>query len=164
MKQKLKKVDNSEAQLVLDAVRRIVKSLRSFSKSTEKELGLGTAQIYVLEKLVELGRPLSINELAEATLTHQSSVSVVISKLVNRKLVERTVCEDDSRSVKISISKQGAYLLSKSPKSIQERLVHGLAQMTSKERNGLVEGLQALIQKAGLQGEDAVMLMEDDSK
>ncbi|MNT08029.1 MarR family protein [compost metagenome] len=164
MDRKLIKENMPEAQVVLDAVRRIVKSLRSFSKYTEKEFGLSTAQIYVLEKLVEVGRPLSVNELAEATLTHQSSASVVISKLVNRKLVDRTIREDDSRSVKLSISKQGAYLLSKSPKSIQERLVVGLGQMSPKERKGLVDGLQSLIQKAGLQSEDATMLLEDDDK
>lgn len=154
----------SEAQLVLDAIRRIVRALRAFSKSTEKELGLSTAQIYVLQKLLDSKTPLSVNELAEATFTHQSSVSVVITKLVDRRLITRATNENDSRSIKLSITDQGKYLLGKSPTSIQERLTSALAKMSRKEREGLVEGLRVLIEKAGMQDDEAPMLMEDDSK
>lgn len=151
----------SESQIILDAIRRIVRALRTFSKSTERDFGLSTAQIYVLQKLTASSHPLSVNELAEATLTHQSSVSVVVSKLVERKLIARTVDQNDSRSVKLSITEQGQYLLSKSPTSIQERLTNALAKMTPKEREGLVEGLKALVNKAGMKDDDAPMLMED---
>jgi DNA-binding MarR family transcriptional regulator len=152
----------SESQLVLDAIRRIVRALRNFSKSTEKDIGLSTAQIYVLQKLKESNRPLTVNELAEATLTHQSSVSVVVSKLVHRKLIDRAADKQDSRSVRLSITGEGKYLLGKSPTSIQERLTKALAKMTAKERKGLVEGLQALILNAGMQDEEAPMLLEDE--
>jgi DNA-binding MarR family transcriptional regulator len=162
MNQRPTKKDVSETQLFLDALRRIVRSLRNFSKFTEKEYGLSTAQIYVLQKLVEAITPLSINELATATLTHQSSVSVVVSKLVDRKLVERITNKDDSRSVKLTISKQGEYLLSKSPTSMQERLMRGLGKMTTEQRHGLVLGLQALLKNAGLEDEKAGMLFEED--
>ncbi len=161
MNKKLQKKYDSESKQVLDSIRRIVRSVRNFSKFTEKELGLSTAQIYVLQKLKESGKPLSVNELAEATLTHQSSVSVVVSKLVNRNFVERNADASDSRSVRLVLSKQGEYLLSKSPESMQQRLMNGLARMSVQERNGLVSGLKSLIQNAGLQDEEASMLMED---
>lgn len=151
----------SDSQLVLDAIRRIVRVLRNFSKATERDFGLSTAQIYVLQKLLESKKALTVNELAEATLTHQSSVSVVVSKLVGRKLIERTQDKIDSRSVRLSITAEGKYLLSKSPSSVQERLTQALSKMTSRERKGLVEGLQALIEKAGMQEDEASMLMED---
>ncbi|MBS1958493.1 MAG: MarR family transcriptional regulator [Bdellovibrionales bacterium] len=128
----------------------------------EKSVGLSTAQIFVLQKLAERKKPLSVNELAELTMTHQSSVSVVISKLVQRRLVDRIVSETDNRSIGVMISKQGEYLLSKSPPSVQELLVKALDQLTKRERDGLVTGFQALLQKAGLEAEDAPMLMEDD--
>lgn len=151
----------SESQIILDAIRRIVRSLHRSSKHMERNVGLSTAQIFVLQKLSESKKPLSINELAEATLTHQSSVSVVVSKLVQRQLIDRLVNEADSRSVELRISKQGQYLLSKSPPSIQELLMKGLDKFEQKERRFLAKGLQALIQKSGLENEEAPMLMED---
>ena len=60
----------SDSQLVLDSIRRIVRVLRNFLKSTEKDFGLSTAQICILQKLLEAKRSLTMNELAEATLTH----------------------------------------------------------------------------------------------
>jgi DNA-binding MarR family transcriptional regulator len=154
----------SESQKVLDAIRRIVRELRTFSKATEKEFGLSSAQIYVLQKLVEAKTPLSVNELAEATLTHQSSVSVVVSKLAARKLLERTADPQDSRSVRLAVTKQGEYLFGKSPISIQERITKSLSEMTPTQRKGLVEGLHALIQNAGMDDDEAPMLMEEDAK
>lgn len=156
-----KKIE-SDSQIVLDSIRRIVRTLRLSSKSTEKSLGLSTAQIFVLQKLAASKDPLSINELATATLTHQSSVSVVVSKLVHRNLIERMVSEIDSRSVKLKISAQGEYLLSKSPPSFQERLMSGLEQLTVSERSGLVTGLQAMILKSGMAEETPSMMLEED--
>ena len=62
-------------QNILDSIRRIVHGLRVSSKIAEKELGISGAQLFILQKLSQSNR-LSINELAERTLTHQSSVSV----------------------------------------------------------------------------------------
>ena len=63
--------------------------LRVASRAAERDVGLGAAQLFVLHKLEEAPR-LSLNELAERTRTHQSSVSVVVRRLVNRGLVART--------------------------------------------------------------------------
>ena len=72
---------------VLDAMRRIVQALRESSRWAERHVGLSGAQLFVLQTLAETPG-LSVNELAERTHTHQSSVSVVVSRLAAR-LVER---------------------------------------------------------------------------
>src|SRR5690242_2450699 len=99
MKKSLNPTVKADTQSILDAIRKIVKSLREASKSTEKRMGLSAAQLFVLQKIAESDKPLSINELAERTLTHQSSVSVVVTKLVNHKLVERLPSKLDARAV-----------------------------------------------------------------
>lgn len=157
------RLNDSHFQIVLDSIRRIFRTIRLSSKSSEKTLGLSSAQIFVLQKLAETSTGISINELALATLTHQSSVSAVVSKLIDRKLVDRTISKTDSRISELRISKQGEYLLSKSPPSIQEQLIKGMTQMSKEELDGLVRGLQALIQKADMADEEPTMLFEDES-
>lgn len=152
---------NSDSQIVLDGIRRIVKELRTFSKTTERDIGLSTAQIYVLQTLKDVSKPVTISELAAASHTHQSSVSVVVSKLVTRKLIEKTQDQNDLRFHKLKITSEGKYLLSKSPVSIQERLTKAVSAMSPSERKGLVSGIQALLEHSGIQNEDAPMLMED---
>src|ERR671938_1731164 len=67
----------------LDAIRRLVRGLRLAARASEREAGLSAAQLFVLQQLAESPAE-SINELAARTLTHQSSVSVVVRRLVER--------------------------------------------------------------------------------
>src|SRR4051812_40175859 len=86
----------SETRAILDAVRRIVRTLHESSRASEKSLGLTAAQLFVLHKLSD-APGLSLNALAAQTHTHQSSVSTVVSRLVERGLVLRTPAADDAR-------------------------------------------------------------------
>ncbi|HWB54702.1 MAG TPA: helix-turn-helix domain-containing protein, partial [Tepidisphaeraceae bacterium] len=80
-----RKVDR--VQQILDEIRRLVRFLRVSARAAEKYLGISGAQLFILQTLDQSDGPLSVNELAERTRTHQSSVSVVVQKLVNQKLV-----------------------------------------------------------------------------
>jgi len=71
---------------VVDAIRAIIQSLRISGRAVEQQLGISSAQLYILQELAE--RPAqSINDLAYNTFTHQSSVSMVVSRLVDHDLV-----------------------------------------------------------------------------
>src|SRR4051812_6915818 len=85
---------NRDARSVLDSIRRIVRALRVSSRRAELNVGLSGAQLFVLQKLAEGGR-LSVNELAAKTLTHQSSVSVVVQRLSARGLVSSSRSAQD---------------------------------------------------------------------
>jgi hypothetical protein len=68
-----------DVRALLDAIRRIVQSLHASSRDSQSTTGLSTAQLFVL-RTVEGSGGLSINDLAARTFTHQSSVSVVVSR------------------------------------------------------------------------------------
>src|SRR5690242_7260670 len=77
-----------DVRSILDSIRRIVRTIRVASRASEKQLGLTGAQLFVLHHLAETPA-MSMNDLAERTRTHQSSVSVVVQRLVDRGLVVR---------------------------------------------------------------------------
>src|SRR3954468_13732349 len=87
-------VAEPELTQALDAIRRIISVLRRSSRRAETEVGLGAAQLFVLQQLAAAPAG-SINELAERTYTHQSSVSVVVRRLVKDGLVERQPASAD---------------------------------------------------------------------
>jgi DNA-binding MarR family transcriptional regulator len=161
MKQAADSTVQAESQIVLDAIRKMVRSLREASKQAEKTLGLSAAQLFVLNKLAESDKPLSINDLAQKTLTHQSSVSVVVTKLVKQNLVVRMTSPTDKRAVALQLSTKGEEVIRGAPQVIQQRLVEGISSLTPQERHGLVKGLQALIEKSGLQKEEPALFFED---
>src|SRR5437764_14964436 len=76
-------------RVVLDCVRRIVRELRESSREAERKVGVSGAQLFVLQQIAA-GQARSVTELAERTLTHQSSVSVVVQRLAAAGLIARS--------------------------------------------------------------------------
>jgi DNA-binding MarR family transcriptional regulator len=148
------------ARQVLDAIRRIVRELRESSRATERSMGLSTAQVFVLNRLA--GAPaLSLNELAARTLTHQSSVSVVVTKLVERGLVTRTASAADARRVEIALTKPGRALLLRAPRAApQDRLIAGLELIGAAQRRGLAASLGRLVDAMALSDQRPEMFFE----
>ena len=148
-------------RVVLDGIRRIVQALRASSRVTEKKLGLSAAQLFVLLKLS--GRQgLSINELAARTLTHQSSVSVVVTRLVEQGLVARRRSTADGRRVELSLTRRGRAVLSKAPAAAQDRLIEAIESMPRADRRALARSLDRLSRALFVEGHPT-MLFEDDA-
>ncbi len=149
-----------ETQLILDSVRRIVRSLRVSSRALEKSRGLTAAQLFVLQKLGPK-EPVSVNELARRTFTHQSSVSAVVTKLVERGLVTRKPSKDDARRMDITVTDAALSLLRSAPEPIQDRLVAGIAALGKAERAALARHLSAVVEMAGLADAEPPLFLED---
>lgn len=144
----------------LNALRKIVRALRVSARATEKELGISGAQLFVLQQLAEKPAD-SINDLAERTLTHQSSVSVVVARLAEQGLVLREASRQDARRSEIALTPAGRALLERSGPTLQVRLAEGLAQLPEEQRHQLVEGLDAWLRATGIDKEEATLFFED---
>jgi DNA-binding MarR family transcriptional regulator len=141
------------ARAVMDDLRRIVQHLRVSSRRAEQRLGISGAQLFVLSKLAAAWpKSLSVNELAEQTLTHQSSVSVVVARLVERGLVKRVRSSVDRRRLELTLTAAARKLLKKAPQAAQERLIAALASMSRGEQAQLAALMQRFV--AALGGEE----------
>jgi len=148
----------SDAKRVLDAMRRIVRELREASRTAESDMGLSAAQLFVLHQLGEGGQA-SINELAQRTFTHQSSVSAVVSRLEQLTFVQRRPDPVDRRSVNVSLTPAGTEILAKAPEPVQERLVGVVTNMPHVQRAQLANLLEEFSLR--LTNEEAPMFFED---
>jgi DNA-binding MarR family transcriptional regulator len=144
---------------VLDSIRRIVRALRESSRKTERSIGLGAAQLFVLQRLAG-APPLSINELADRTLTHQSSVSVVVSRLVRAGLVARTRAAADGRRVEITLTPAGRARLERAPAAAQDRLIGALGLLGEAPRKELARHLGRLVEAMALPPHHPPMFFE----
>ncbi len=150
-----------DTRAVLDAIRKIVRALRVASRAAEKSAGLSGAQLFVLQKLVD-GRAMSVNELAARTLTHQSSVSVVVQRLVDRGMIRRSPSDFDRRRVELALTAAGRKAIGKSCDLAQDRLIHALRETPARQRAKLAAFLDSLIERAGFSSELAPLFFEDD--
>jgi DNA-binding MarR family transcriptional regulator len=152
-----------ETQAVLEGIRRIVHALRESSRRAERDVGLSGAQLFILQTL-EQSPAISINELASMTHTHQSSVSTVVSRLVDRGLVKRTRSGSDRRRVVLSLSPSGARLAGRSPDLPQDRLVRGVATLPAAQRRVLAAALSELAAVMHGDRTPAVMFFEEGTR
>ena len=118
-----------------------------------------TAQLFVLRHLAE-SQPLSLGEIADRTLTRQSTVSVVVARLVTHGLVRRDRAADDRRRLELSLTPAGRRLLSRAPEPTTGRLLAALDELTSDQLRSLSTGLDALIGTLGVESRAAGMLFE----
>jgi DNA-binding MarR family transcriptional regulator len=140
--------DEGTVALVFNSLRRLVHSMHNASRDTERRLGVTGAQLFVLTQL-RATPSLSINALAERTMTHQSTVSVVVRRLVRRKLVKKVRAADDARRVELTLTPAGLALLRRAPEAMQTRLARAIQEIDETERGVLADGLQQLVHAMG---------------
>ena len=150
-------------QAALDAIRRIVQSLRESSRWSERYVGLSGAQLFVLQKLAD-APGISINDLAARTHTHQSSVSTVVTRLVQSGLVRRAPSGSDGRSVTLSLSARGRRVAERAPDVPQERLINAIEQLTATRRRQLAAALTEVAKGMNAVEHAPVMFFEDHSR
>jgi DNA-binding MarR family transcriptional regulator len=146
-----------DVRRIMDALRRLVRSLRVFSRQAEAHTGLSAAQLFAEHQ------PLSVNELAERTFTHQSSVSVVVTRLVEQGLVRRMPSPRDRRRMELSLEPAGRTALRRVPRSVQDRLIAGMQAMPASRRRELAHLLETLVESAGLHEAPAGLFFEHDT-
>jgi DNA-binding MarR family transcriptional regulator len=154
--------DPSDITVVLDSVRILLRSIRLNNVDVERELGLSLAQLFVMQQLLRHDGS-SVNDLAELTRTHQSSVSVVVRKLAERGFVEKRVSANDGRRAELSLTPAGRELLARSPATVQARLEDGLNQIGATRTRALAESLAEWLRRCGLHDAAPPMFFEDDT-
>jgi DNA-binding MarR family transcriptional regulator len=148
---------------ILDALRRVVRELRLSARGAERDAGISGAQLFVLQ-ILSRERATSLNDLALRTLTDQSSVSVVVRRLVDRRLVTRKASRDDARRVELGLTAAGRRMLARCPEPTQERLFEGLRRMSAAELSSLTRGLGALVREMGIGDEAPSMFFEESAE
>jgi DNA-binding MarR family transcriptional regulator len=146
----------------VDGLRRIVRTLHHAHRKAEQRWDLSAAQLLVLQRLSEADT-LSVNELADRTFTHQSTVSVVVTRLVKRRLVRRQRADDDLRRAELALTPQGRVLLHRAMTSAQMRLIDAVDAMPTAQLRTLGSCLQRLVEALGAAGAPAGMFFEDEA-
>lgn len=145
----------------MNAIRSVVRALRLNTRRIEARLGISLAQLFVLQQLAEKPAD-SLNELAERTATHQSSVSVVVRRLVDRGLVTRVAATSDRRRVQIALTTDGKALLRNAPRTVQNDLITGMSRMSVEQQSALAELLETWVLAAGIDLASPPMIFEDE--
>jgi DNA-binding MarR family transcriptional regulator len=142
-----------------DGLRRIVQALRLSTLAIERRHGVSGAQLFVLQQLDERDG-LSLAEIAERTRTDPSSVSVVVARLTQKRLLSTKRADDDRRRAEVTLTSRGRQLLHKAPEPAQSRLVRALESLPSRETAVLGRALDQLARSLGASAGAPTMFFE----
>jgi DNA-binding MarR family transcriptional regulator len=140
----------------------LVRALRVSSRDAEQAVGLSGAQLFVLQCLARQS-PCSVNELAARTATDQSSVSVVVSKLVEGGSIKRVTSSIDRRRAELSLTAKGKALLSNAPEAVQDRLLTALQELRPSELAQLSRLLGKVLSLSNVDTTSVSLFFEDRS-
>jgi MarR family transcriptional regulator, lower aerobic nicotinate degradation pathway regulator len=152
-----------DSQRVLDSIRRLVRLLRLSDRVAQTEYGLSAAQLFVLRELTKTPA-LSLSDLAERTSTDQSSVSVVVSRLVQNGHVSRDRDSRDARRLVLNLTKSGRAIIQKAPKAAQEHVLEALERLPPAERKRFADTFVRLIEELGMEKGTVPMMFEDEHR
>jgi DNA-binding MarR family transcriptional regulator len=129
-------------QAILDAFRHIVPALRAGSDARHAP-GITSAQLFALQQIA--AHPdASVNDIAARTFTHQSSVSVVIRRLVHARLVAKVAARDDRRRTRLAITARGRRVLARVPHTVQTDLVAAVSSLTAADRRTMARLMMSI--------------------
>ncbi len=148
------------AGTAMNGLRRIVRAMRVGDAGAEASVGISSAQLFAL-RAIDAEPDGSLRDLAERTLTSQSTVSEVVSRLAARGLITRVTAADDARRIELRVSARGRHVLEQAPATIQERPAAGFSILPLARQRTLVTGIEAWIVAAGLSDVPAAMFFEE---
>ncbi|MBO6556170.1 MAG: MarR family transcriptional regulator [Pseudomonadales bacterium] len=126
---------------VLVSLRRITRAIDLQSKKLEKQTGLTTSQLLVMDAIHKLGNP-SPSAIAREVVLSQATVTSLLDRLVKRELVERHKNLQDKRQVSITLTDKGNARLEDAPELLQAGFLREFRKLPDWQRSSLIAGLQ----------------------
>ena len=156
---KANRANQADVARAINALRRMVRGLRAAAEAVERDLKISAAQLFVMSELAS-SPDQSVKDLAELTMTTHSTVSEVVSGLLAKGLLTRTLDPSDGRRSVLRLTRQGVSLLRRSPRAIQQDLIEGFASLGATERRAIASGLEKWLAASGLGSTKSAMLFE----
>lgn len=151
----------SDVQAVVQALRRITKSIHEFSKAIDRQFGITAPQLWALRTISSLGG-CSAGALASRLCVHPSTVTGVIHRLTEKGLIDRQKRPDDRRAVILTLTPAGKRLLERAPHPAQGQLVAALRELPAEDVARLRATLEHIVDAMELGDVNARFFFSDE--
>jgi len=143
----------------LGLVRTLVAALSQSARAVERRTGVTNAQLFILQQLAEEDA-LSVSDLAARARTQQSTVSIVVARLVRAGLAKKRKSADDRRIAVITLTPKGRRLLAHAPTPPTSALLRAIELLSDRDAHTLSSGVHALLNTLDLTTPEVTMLFE----
>jgi len=126
---------------VLVALRRVIRATDLHSKRLSKNAGLTGPQLLIMRSIRDLGE-VTIGTIADRVSLSQATVTTILDRLEQRRLVYRVRSTQDKRKVHAHLTDDGADLLARAPEPLQEDFIKKFQSLAEWEQTMILASLQ----------------------
>lgn len=128
---------------ILISLRQITRAIDIHSKNLQKQAGLTTSQLLVLEAIQKLDVP-TPGAVAKDIVLSQATVTSILARLEKRGLIHREKSDVDKRSVRLKLTDEGCATLDHAPEILQSEFLNKYRHLEPWERQMLVASLSRI--------------------
>lgn len=143
---------------VLIALRRVIRATDLHSKYLARTTGLTTPQM-LLMKTIGNKETMTIGELANEISLSQATVTVILDRLENRKLVTRVRSTEDKRKVHVHLTEAALNMLEQAPVPLQQQFAEQFSALKDWEQTSIISALQRVANMMDSSDVEAVPLL-----
>ena len=143
----------------LIAIRRILRATEFASRELARLSGLTPSQVLVLQIIAAEGEA-GAGAISEASQLSQATVTALLDRLEERRLVHRRRDTADRRRVTVELTSEGRAALNDTPDVLQDRFAARFNRLASWEQAALVSALERVTTLLGAEGMDASPVMD----
>ncbi|MFD1382193.1 MarR family winged helix-turn-helix transcriptional regulator [Rhodanobacter aciditrophus] len=144
---------------VLVHLRRIIRATDLQSKRVVKACGLTIPQIMVLRAIEELG-DVTVRRISDNVSLSQATVTTILNRLEERKLVERVRAQKDKRIVNARLTESGTEMLLTTPPLLHEKFIAEFEALDGWEQTQMLSSLQRVAMMMNAENLDAAPLLD----
>jgi DNA-binding MarR family transcriptional regulator len=150
-----------DIQGVVQSLRRITKAIHEFSKAVDREFGITGPQLWAMTTINESGG-CSAGDVAARLCVHPSTITGIIQRLEDKRLIDRQKRPDDRRAVVLTLTAAGKKLLERAPHPAQGQLVTALRDFAPEDVAKLRGMLDQIVEAMELRDTSARFFFSDD--
>jgi DNA-binding MarR family transcriptional regulator len=148
----------AEHQVVLVALRRIIRATDIYSQKLRRTVGLTTPQLLLL-RTVAAESDATLGRIANELSLSQATVTTIVDRLEERGFVARDRCVEDRRRVRLKLTERGRAVCDDAPALLQDRFVERFGALPDWERSMITAALQRTADLMGASDLDAAPIL-----
>ena len=125
------------------ALRRITRAIDLHSKKLQRETGLTTSQLLVLEAVVKLDTS-TPSYIAKEVQLSQATVTNLVDRMERNKLVLRQKSIADKRVVEVQLTEKGRGMVELAPEPLQAGFLREYRKLERWEQHQLISSIQRI--------------------
>jgi len=135
--------ESSRIEEMLTAIKRIVSLIKQNFERDFKKMHVTQSQILVMRVLNQYG-DMKISDISRELDLSNSTVSGIIDRLVEKKIVKRKRSEEDRRIVMISLAEEYRQPVKKQLNLFANKMRRALSTTTEEDLDSIMQGLEKL--------------------